>query len=165
MGVSGTGKSTIGALLASVLDVPFVEGDAFHPPADVEKMSAGRPLSDEDRRHWLETLAALLAAEHAAGRSTVLACSALRRLYRDILRGDLPSKDVFFVHLDGSFDVLDARMRGRDHFMPPSLLQSQLDLLEPLESDEAGVRVDVALPVDEVVRRVRGALGQRGTTR
>ena len=95
----------------------------------------------------------------------MLACSALRRAHRDILRGDLPNDDVFFVHLHGSFDVLDARMRGRHHFMPPSLLRSQLDLLEPLEGDEAGVRVDVALPVGEVVRRVRAALDQRATAR
>ncbi|HEX6249031.1 MAG TPA: gluconokinase, partial [Nocardioidaceae bacterium] len=94
----------------------------------------------------------------AEGRSTVLACSALRRPYRDILRGDIPADEVFFVHLHADFDVLDRRMRAREHFMPASLLQSQLDTLEPLEADETGVVVDVALPVDDVMRQVREAL-------
>lgn len=158
MGVTGTGKSTVGALVADDLGVDLIEGDSYHPPANIEKMSSGRPLTDDDRRPWLEKLAGLVAAERAAGRTAVLACSALRRAYRDILRGDIPADEVFFVHLHADFDVLDARMRSREHFMPPALLQSQFDTLEPLESDEAGVVVDVALPVDEVMDRVREAL-------
>lgn len=160
MGVTGTGKSTIGALAAADLGVDLIEGDAYHPPSNIEKMSSGQPLTDEDRRPWLETLAGLLAAERSEGRTAVLTCSALRRSYRDLLRGDIPAPEVFFVHLHGAFDVLDRRMRSRQHFMRPSLLQSQLDTLEPLEPDEAGVLVDVALPVDEVMRQVRAALAE-----
>jgi gluconokinase len=158
MGVAGTGKSTIGELVAADLGVELIEGDSYHPPANVEKMSSGHPLTDEDRRPWLETLAGLVAERRAAGRTAVLACSALRRAYRDILRGDIPSDEVFFVHLHADFDVLDARMRTREHFMPAALLQSQFDTLEPLEPDETGVVVDVALPVDEVMDRVREAI-------
>lgn len=160
MGVTGTGKSTIGALVATDLGVGLIEGDAYHPPANIEKMSSGQPLTDEDRRPWLETLAGLLAAERAEGRTAVLACSALRRSYRDVLRGDLPAPDVFFVHLHATFDLLDRRMRTRQHFMPPSLLQSQFDTLEPLEPDETGVLVDVALSLEEVMEQVRAALAQ-----
>jgi gluconokinase len=158
MGVTGTGKSTIGELVAADLGVELIEGDSYHPTANIEKMSSGRPLTDEDRRAWLETLASLLAAGRAQDRTAVLACSALRRTYRDILRGDIPTDEVFFIHLHADFDVLDARMRAREHFMPPALLQSQFDTLEPLEPDEAGVLVDVALPVDEVMGQVREAL-------
>lgn len=160
MGVTGTGKSTIGKLVAVDLGADLVEGDSYHPPANIEKMAAGRPLTDEDRGPWLETLAGLVATERAEGRTAVLTCSALRRSYRDILRGDIPADDVFFVHLHADFDVLDRRMRAREHFMPPLLLQSQLDTLEPLEADEAGVLVDVALPVDEVMGQVREALAE-----
>ena len=160
MGVTGTGKSTIGALVAADLGVDLIEGDAYHPPSNLEKMSSGRPLTDEDRRPWLETLAGLLAMERAEGRTAVLTCSALRRAYRDILRADIPAREVFFVHLHAAFDVLDQRMRTREHFMPPSLLQSQLDTLEPLEPDEAGVLVDVGLSVDEVIEQVRASLAE-----
>jgi gluconokinase len=156
--VTGTGKSTIGALVAADLGVELIEGDSYHPPANIEKMSSGDPLTDEDRRPWLETLAGLVAVAGTEARTAVLTCSALRRAYRDILRGDIPSDEVFFVHVHADFDVLDARMRAREHFMPPTLLQSQLDTLEPLEPDEAGVLVDVALPVDEVMVRIREAL-------
>lgn len=159
-GVAGTGKSTVGERLADALGADLIEGDAHHSPSDVERMTSGQPLTDEDRRPWLETLARLLAAERAQGRSAVLACSALRRSYRDILRGDLPTQEVFFVHLHADFEVLDRRMRARAHFMPPSLLRSQLDTLEPLDADEAGVAVDAALPVEEVVKQVRAALAQ-----
>jgi gluconokinase len=162
MGVAGTGKSTIGELVAADLGVELIEGDSFHPQSNIDKMSAGRPLTDEDRQPWLQRLSELVAAEHEQGRSSVLACSALRRRYRDILRGELPEGSMFFVHLHADFAVLDARMQTRKHFMPPSLLQSQFDTLEHLEDDEDGVAVDVALPVDEVLAKVRAALRVHG---
>jgi gluconokinase len=162
MGVAGTGKSTIGELVAADLGVDLIEGDSFHPESNIDKMSAGQPLTDEDRQPWLQRLAELVAAEHEQGRSSVLACSALRRRYRDILRGELPAGSMFFVHLHADFTVLEARMRSREHFMPPSLLRSQFDTLEPLEDDEDGVVVDVALAVEEVMAEVRGALHVHG---
>jgi gluconokinase len=159
MGVSGTGKSTVGARLAQHLGVDLVEGDSHHPLANIAKMSAGTPLDDEDRWPWLRRLAAILAERHAAGLSTVLTCSALRRGYRDVLRSGLPDRDAFFVHLHADEAVLETRMRARDHFMPPSLLRSQLDTLEALEPDETGVMLDVGRPVDRVVAEAVGALG------
>lgn len=160
MGVAGTGKSTIGALVAADLGVQLIEGDDHHPPSNIEKLSSGQPLTDDDRWPWLETLATMLADEREAGRSAVLTCSALRRAYRDLLRGAIPTDEVFFVHLHGSSDVLDRRMRGRSHFMPAALLQSQLDTLEPLDTDEAGVVVDVAQSVEGIMEQVRAALTQ-----
>jgi gluconokinase len=158
MGVTATGKSAIGAGVAAALDVPLTEGDKHHPRENVEKMSSGVPLTDEDRWPWLDILAGLLADDHRAGRSSVLACSALRRVYRDRLRGELPEDAVFFVHLVGSRELLEQRMNAREHFMPVSLLDSQLDTLEPLEPDEHGVVVDIAPPVEEVVAAAVAAL-------
>ena len=149
MGVTATGKSTVGRALADALGGVFVEGDVFHPPANIEKMSAGIPLDDDDRRPWLRALAVEITRLDAAGEISVTACSALRRPYRDWLRQGNP--ELFFVHLDSTFDVLLDRMKRRTHFMPPSLLQSQLDTLEPLEPDEAGVVVDDTPPVDVVI--------------
>ena len=151
MGVSGTGKSVIGAGVAEALGVPLTEGDEHHPRANVDKMSSGVPLTDEDRWPWLDILAELLAEDHRAGRTSVLACSALRRVYRDRLRGDLPEDAVFFIHLQGSRGLLEERMSAREHFMPVSMLDSQFATLEPLEPDERGAVVDIAPPVDEVV--------------
>ena len=121
-------------------------------------MSSGTPLTDDDRWPWLDVLARLLAENHRADRSSVLACSALRRVYRDRLRGDLPDDALFFVHLAGSRELLERRMRSREHFMPVSLLDSQLETLEPLEPDERGTTVDVAAPVEEVVAAAVSAL-------
>ena len=148
MGVSGTGKSVIGQEVAERLGCDFVEGDAFHPESNIAKMSAGEPLDDDDRRPWLERLSELLAEHRAAGAPAVLACSALKRGYRDLLRGTSPVPDTFFVHLDLPFEVLRTRMEQREHFMPASLLQSQLDTLERLEPDEAGFVVggDLTIP-------------------
>ncbi len=151
MGVSGTGKSAVGAGVAEALGVPLTEGDEHHPRANVEKMSAGVPLTDEDRRPWLDILAGLLADDHREGRTSVLACSALRRVYRERLRGDLPEPSVFFVHLQGSRELLVDRMSGRRHFMPVTMLESQFATLEPLEPDEHGAVVDIAPPLEEVV--------------
>ena len=158
MGVTATGKSAVGTRLADRLDMAYIEGDEFHPEANIAKMSAGEPLTDDDRRPWLETLARMLADNREAGVATVLGCSALRRSYRDILRGSMPSDAVGFVHLTASFDVLRERMEHREHFMPASLLQSQFDTLEPLEDDERGVLLDVDAPLEDVVDAAAAAV-------
>jgi gluconokinase len=158
MGVSGTGKTTVGAELARLLAATFIEGDSLHPEANIAKMSAGQPLDDDDRRPWLQTLNSLLTFHHADDIAAVLTCSALRRSYRDILRAGLPEDSVYFVHLTAPASVLRRRMESREHFMPASLLQSQLDTLEPLESDEAGSVFDVTGTVDSVCRDVLAAL-------
>jgi gluconokinase len=150
MGVSGSGKSTVGAALAQRLRLPFADADDFHPPANVAKMTAGRALDDRDREPWLEAIGAWL-ADHPHG--GVMSCSALKRAYRDRLRAHCPRAD--FVHLDGSPDVIARRQATRPgHFMPASLLASQFATLEPLEEDERGLVVDVDLPVDQIVQAV-----------
>lgn len=152
MGVSGCGKTTVGERLAAVLGWPFDEGDRYHPQANIEKMSAHMPLEDADRWPWLEALAGLIAEHEAAGQSSVLACSALRRAYRDVLRSGAPR--VRFLHLHGSFAVLAERLAARKrHFFPADLLRSQFATLEPLGPDEDGIVVDVALDPDTQVRR------------
>jgi carbohydrate kinase (thermoresistant glucokinase family) len=150
MGVSGVGKTTVATGLADGLGVEYAEGDEFHPRANIEKMSAGVPLEDEDRWPWLESLARWTAEKDAAGETTVVTCSALKRSYRDVLRDGAPR--TFFVHLTGSEELIRSRIEGREHFMPASLLRSQFDTLEPLEPDEAGVELDVTNPPDEIVR-------------
>lgn len=155
MGVSGTGKTSVGQALAGQLGMTFVEGDSLHPPANIAKMSAGTPLDDHDRRPWLDSLGVLLASHHADGVSTVLTCSALKRSYRDLLRARVPAGSVIFVHLAAPFDVLRARMESRKHFMPASLLQSQFDALEPLGADEDGGVFDVTAPLADVVADVQ----------
>jgi gluconokinase len=145
MGVSGTGKSTVGRALADALGVPFVEGDDLHPPANVAKMAAGIPLTDADRAPWLDLVAARL-----AGTPAVVACSALRRIYRDRLRSEAPDLALVFLH--GTREVLAARMTERPgHFMPTSLLDSQLATLEPPAPDENALAMDVVLTPAEIV--------------
>ena len=159
MGVSGSGKTTVGAALAQRLHVPFADGDDFHPAENVAKMSAGIPLTDADRLPWLRALAAWLREHSATG--GVLSCSALRRSYRDILREG--ASTVRFVHLDGSPEVVARRVAGRPgHFMPATLVESQFATLEPLAADEAGVVVDLDRPVDELVTATVTALGAKG---
>jgi gluconokinase len=149
MGVSGSGKSTVGIALAARLDVPFVDGDDLHPQANIDKMAAGHALDDDDRYPWLEAIGVWL-ADHEAG-GGVVACSALRRKYRDQLRGH--AREVGFLHLRGSNDVIAARQAARPgHFMPPSLLASQFATLEPLAPDERGLVIDVDQPVDVIVQ-------------
>lgn len=150
MGVSGSGKSTVAAALAARLGARYVDADDLHPPENVAKMAAGVPLTDEDRMPWLRAVARALAAEPAP---VVIACSALRRAYRDVLRGAPESDDdVFFVQLDVAPDLLARRVGARPgHFMPASLLASQLATLESLTPDESGVVVDGAAPLDAVV--------------
>lgn len=147
MGVSGTGKSTVGVALARLLGLPFVEGDDLHPGANVAKMTAGIPLTDADRAPWLNRVAAEL------DRPVVVTCSALKRAYRDRLRAAAP--DVVFVFLHGDRRLLAERMAGRaGHFMPTALLDSQLATLEPPTVDEHAIPVDVALTPDEIVAAV-----------
>lgn len=141
MGVSGSGKSTVGRLTADALGVPFVDGDDLHPSANVAKMASGTPLTDEDRAPWLDAVGRTLA--EAGGAGLVVACSALKRAYRDRIRAAAPA--AFFAELDGSVALLTERVTGRPgHFMPPSLLASQVATLEPVGADEGGVRLDVA---------------------
>ena len=143
MGVSGSGKTTIAHALARRLGLEMIEGDDLHPPANVEKMRAGIPLTDEDRRPWLEHLAAVLADRHSRRQGTVLACSALKRAYRDTLRSGIPPEESFVIELDADRDTLRERMASRTgHFMPLDLLDSQLRTLEHLQPDERGVIVD-----------------------
>jgi gluconokinase len=158
MGVSGCGKTTIGERLAERLGWPFAEGDRYHMPASIEKMSAGIPLTDADRWPWLQALAALIGDEERAGRSSILSCSALKRAYRDVLRGGAPR--VRFLHLHGDRAVLAARLGAREgHFFPADLLASQFAALEPLGPDEDGVVVDVALDTETQVQRAVHGLG------
>lgn len=156
MGVAGCGKSTIAEGLRDRLGWEFAEGDDYHPPANVAKMAGGHPLVDEDRFPWLQVLADWTAERDARGECTVLSCSALRRSYRDILRRG--GGRTVFVHLAGDKNLLMARMEGREHFMPPALLESQLDTLEPLQPDEDGMVVDVANPPRRIVAMVLAQL-------
>lgn len=148
MGVSGSGKSTVGAALAQRLRVPFADADDLHPPANIAKMTAGVALDDHDRHPWLEAVGDWL-ADHA-DRGGVMSCSALKRSYRDQLRRHAPGTE--FVHLSGTRDVIARRQASRPgHFMPASLLASQLATLEPLAPDENGVVIDVDQGIDAVV--------------
>jgi gluconokinase len=151
MGVSGSGKSTVGAGIAAALGLRFIDGDALHPPENVARMQAGTPLRDEDRWPWLERIARALVDDAASPGGVVIACSALRRVYRDRIRAGAP--DVRFVFLDGPADLIRARMAGRTgHYMPPTLLASQLQTLEPPGDDEPDVlRLDIARPAEAVI--------------
>ncbi|GAC00362.1 gluconokinase [Gordonia namibiensis NBRC 108229] len=154
MGVSGSGKSTVGAALAQRLRVPFADADDFHSAENIAKMSAGQPLDDDDRRPWLESIGVWL-AEHGDG--GVMSCSALKHEYRDRLRGHEPS--VLFAHLAGSVEVIARRQASRPgHFMPTALLRSQFETLEPLTSDERGLTVDVDQSVDAIVDELVASL-------
>lgn len=151
MGVSGSGKTTIARLLAQRLGWPFYEGDAFHPPANIAKMGTGVPLDDEDRLGWLDALASLIDTKTQASENGVIACSALKKAYRDVLRR-YDSKQVKFVYLRGSYDVIFERMKGRGkHFMKPEMLQSQFAILE---EPQGVLTVDVTLLPDEIVQNI-----------
>ncbi|WP_040768323.1 gluconokinase [Tsukamurella sp. 1534] len=150
MGVSGSGKSTVGAELARHLGRDFADGDDFHSNANRAKMAAGTPLTDEDRWPWLAAIGAHLRDEMIAGRPAVVACSALKRVYRDRIRA--AGASVYFVFLTGGEDVLMRRMQGREgHFMKADMLASQLAILEPLDPDEFGVTVNVSGDVPGIV--------------
>jgi gluconokinase len=153
MGVSGCGKSTVGTRLAQQLGATFLDADDFHPPANVERMRAGIALTDADRAGWLDALAARLTQARTAHEPVVLACSALKRSYRDALRRAAP--ELTLVHLTGSPALLAERIAARPgHYMPPSLLPSQLALLEAPGDDERAITLDVAAPTDELVAAI-----------
>ncbi len=157
MGVSGCGKSTVGAALAQRLGVGFIEGDALHPPANVHKMAAGTPLTDDDRRGWLDAIAQALRA--AEGQGAVVACSALKRRYRDRLREAAPG--LRLVHLAGAEPLLAQRLARRSgHYMPASLLPSQLATLEPPALDEHALILDITEPPEALAERAARQLLQ-----
>ncbi|GAA1387386.1 gluconokinase [Pseudonocardia kongjuensis] len=148
MGVSGSGKTTVGAALAQRLGVPFADADDFHPAVNIAKMSAGVPLTDDDRVPWLQAIGTWQADRTASG--AVVTCSALRRSYRDGLRAAAPAQ--MFVHLTGSRRTVARRVAGRPgHFMPAALVDSQYDTLEPLGDDEYGITLDLDRSVDDLV--------------
>jgi gluconokinase len=155
MGVSGSGKTTVGELLAERLGLPYAEADDFHPPENVAKMAAGHPLDDADRAPWLDAIAHWL--RERGDKGGVVSCSALRRRYRDRLRADAPG--MFCVHLDGTQEQIAERLASRaGHFWPAELLRSQFDALEPLDADEAGAVVPIGGEPDEVADRALAAL-------
>lgn len=157
MGVAGVGKSSVMAALAKRLRWPTAEGDALHSASNVEKMTAGVPLSDADRAPWLARVADWIGEREAERSSSLVTCSALRRAYRDVLRRGHPS--VWFVHLVAPRDVLGQRIAHRTgHFMPATMLDSQLDTLEPLEADEPGWAVEALAPPGEIADRIIAAL-------
>ncbi|TFV89792.1 gluconokinase [Blastococcus sp. CT_GayMR16] len=157
MGVSGSGKSTVAATLVDRLGWEFAEGDDFHPPANVEKMRAGHPLDDEDRWPWLRSLADWIGSHERAGRSVVVTCSALKRSYRDLLRDGHPS--VWFAHVTADPELIRERVEHRTgHYMPPSLLDSQLATLEPLADDEPGAAISGAGSPPSVATELLAAL-------
>jgi gluconokinase len=160
MGVAGSGKSTLAAALSQQLGWACAEADEFHPEANIAKMTQGIPLQDEDRWPWLQEIRGWMSAQAAAGKSTVLTCSALKRSYRDLL--SQANGRVIFLHLDGGADLISRRMQGREgHFMPPTLLPSQLATLEPLtqeELDAGSLRLDIARSPEELAAAVVNAL-------
>ena len=161
MGVSGCGKSTVGRLLARSLSAEFLEGDDLHPPRNIERMSAGIPLTDNDRRDWLLEIAQQLADARAGRHALVVSCSALRRSYRDTLRG--AASQLAFVHLQAGRELLEARLLARaDHFMPGSLLDSQLQTLEPPRPDERAITLDAGLPAAQIAAQAAAWVTQTG---
>ncbi len=157
MGVSGAGKTTVGRMLADALGAEFLEGDAFHPPKNVEKMRAGIPLADADRLPWLQAIAAALDSRIGQARDVVIACSALRRAYRRILAG--ARHDTHFVYLKGPETLVAHRLSARHgHYMPPSLLPSQFATLEEPQPDERALVLDISQPPDGLVAQALAAL-------
>lgn len=158
MGVSGSGKTTIGTLVAHELGVEFIDGDSLHPLENVQKMAAGTPLDDDDRWPWLEIVGRTLHEHGERREGLVVACSALKRVYRERIRSQVPS--ALFLHLDGTVEVLTRRIEGRSgHFMPAALLESQIETLEPLAQEEGGYVLNIDQPVadmvDDAVTRLR----------
>lgn len=153
MGVAGSGKTTVAALLAGRLGWPFEEGDALHPQANIEKMAAGHPLTDEDRWPWLARVADWIDERLDSGENGLMTCSALKRSYRDLI--NRRGSGVVFVYLAGSEETIAARLAARHgHFMPPSLLESQFADLEEPRSDEPAVRIDIGPPPTTIAQEI-----------
>jgi gluconokinase len=151
MGVASSGKTSVGEALAAALKAPFIEGDQLHSAANVAKMSSGVPLTDEDRWPWLEAIGQALAGDEAK----VAACSALKRAYREAI-ARAAGRPVSFIHLSGSREILEQRIKARkDHFMPPSLLDSQLSTLEPPRAGKRALKLDIEEPVEQLVKQAR----------
>lgn len=160
MGVSGSGKTTVAKGISTVTGWEFAEGDAFHSDENVAKMRAGEPLADEDRWPWLEAIGEWISSKEEQGESAVVTCSALRRVYRDVLRKDRPH--VRFLHITATSDLIRDRMEHRSgHYMPASLLPSQVATLEPLQPDEPGVDITNEGTAAVVLDRALSALGLR----
>ncbi|MFP5314095.1 MAG: gluconokinase [Actinomycetes bacterium] len=158
MGVSGSGKTTIATALSDRLGWTYAEADEFHSPANIERMTQGIPLTDEDRKPWLESIAGWISEKSAHGESTIVTCSALKKAYRDVLAA--ADGDVRFVHLLGDVELIRSRMKTRTgHFMPESLLPSQVSTLEPLQEDERGLTVENVRPPAAVLERIMAELG------
>ena len=163
MGVSGCGKSSVGIALAETLGARFIDGDDLHPAANKAKMSAGIPLDDEDRWPWLDLVSQALAEDvstlpaESGSTGTVVACSALKRSYRERILAGAPN--TFFIHLDGSREILQQRLGNRtEHFMPATLLDSQLATLEPLGLDEPGAVIDIDQPISQIIALAQGLI-------
>lgn len=164
MGVSGSGKTTVAAILAGRLNWPFEEGDALHPQANIDKMKAGHPLNDEDRAPWLEKIAEWVDERLDAGENGVITCSALKHAYRDVI--NRRGTGVEFVFLSGSRETIAARLTARHgHFMPPTLLDSQFATLEEPSTQETMIRVDVGPPPLVIAENIIKILGLNETTR
>lgn len=155
MGVSGSGKTTIAHKLSAATGIPFFDGDDFHPPANKEKMKAGQPLNDEDRKEWLVTLNAL-AKSQSQQKGAIIACSALKEKYRRVLSEKIEAP-VYWVLLQGSFELIQQRMESRkDHFMPPALLQSQFDTLEaPANAIVVDIKEDPEVIAADILRQIK----------
>ena len=158
MGVTSCGKTSVGEALATQLKCPFIEGDTLHPPANIAKMSAGLPLNDVDRWPWLAAVGNAMKAECETGHGVVASCSSLKKIYRQKL-AEAAGTPIKLIFLHGSKDILTARIASRKgHFMPPSLLDSQLTTLEFPGPDEAALQLDVSLPIAELVKRAKDYL-------
>lgn len=162
MGVSGSGKTTVGEAVARQINAKFIDGDDLHPRANIQKMGSGHPLNDEDRMPWLERLSDAAYSLNHKNETGIIVCSALKRRYRDRLREG--NQGMVFVYLKGSFDVIMTRLKARSgHFMPTDLLKSQFEALEEPGADEPDVIcVDIDADIDEVVRRCVSALEEQG---
>ena len=164
MGVSGSGKSTVGKLLGERIGCPYFDADTFHSPEAIAKMQSGQPLDDRDRMPWLGRIAQKIELLVADDESAVIGCSALKRRYRDILFDGIPRDRTVLVYLKGSFDLIRGRLtERRGHFMPPELLQSQFDQLEPPQQDEEPIKVDIAPAPDAIVAAILREIALRTT--